>query len=119
MKAYSNELRQKIVEAVASGEGKTEVARRFGISRSSVKRYVAQMEQQGHLQPRPRPGRKTAISGEKLDKLKELIEATPDATLAEQSAQWEKEYGVKLSRATFSRTLKRMKFTYKKNSKSE
>jgi transposase len=41
MKAYSEDLRQKVVEAVEQrGTSKSEAARRFSISLSSVKRYT-------------------------------------------------------------------------------
>jgi len=41
MKAYSEDLRRKVVEAVEHrGMGKSEAARTFGVSLSSVKRYV-------------------------------------------------------------------------------
>jgi transposase len=40
MRAYSEDLRQKVVEAVERrGTSKSEAARLFGISLSSVKRY--------------------------------------------------------------------------------
>jgi hypothetical protein len=41
MKAYSGDLRKRIVEAVERGMGKSEAARTFGVSLSSVKRYVS------------------------------------------------------------------------------
>ena len=41
MKAYSEDLRHKILEAVERGMPKSEAARTFGVSRSSVKRYAA------------------------------------------------------------------------------
>jgi transposase len=40
MRAYSEDLRRKIVEAVQRGMGQSEAARSFGVSLSSVKRYV-------------------------------------------------------------------------------
>jgi len=40
MRAYSVDLRQKIVEAVWRGMSKAEAARAFGVAISSVKRYV-------------------------------------------------------------------------------
>ena len=41
MNAYPQDLREKIVEAVfESGMGKSETARAFGVSLSSVKRYA-------------------------------------------------------------------------------
>jgi transposase len=39
MKSYSEDLRHKIVAAVERGMSKTEVARLFDVSLSSVKRY--------------------------------------------------------------------------------
>ncbi len=39
MKAYSEDLRQKVVQAVERGMPKSQAARLFGISLSSVKRY--------------------------------------------------------------------------------
>ena len=38
MNAYSEDLRKKIVEALGRGATKSEAARSFGVSRSSVKR---------------------------------------------------------------------------------
>jgi transposase len=40
MKAYSADLRRKIVEAVTSGTPKAQVARTFGVGLSTVKRFA-------------------------------------------------------------------------------
>ena len=40
MNAYSEDLRKKIVESLDRGATKSEAARSFGVSRSSVKRYA-------------------------------------------------------------------------------
>jgi len=40
MNAYSEDLREKIVQALPRGTGKSEAARSFGVSLSSVKRYA-------------------------------------------------------------------------------
>lgn len=114
MKAYSEDLRQRIVEAVAAGMSKSEAARRFEVSLNSVKRYVKLKQHTGQLTPKIRPGKSASISGEKVELLRQQIKATPDATLAQRAEQWEQAQGVKLSRSTFSRTLQRLKITYKK-----
>ena len=57
MKAYSMDLRTKIVESVRRGVSKSETARRFGVSRSTVKRYVKQLDEQGSLAPKTAPVR--------------------------------------------------------------
>jgi transposase len=51
MRAYSPDLRQKIVDAVRCGLTKTETARTLSASRSSVKRYVKIDNELGSLVP--------------------------------------------------------------------
>jgi transposase len=50
MNAYSEDLRKKMIEALRRGMGKSEAARAFGVSLSSVKRYA-------HSCPRRTPAR--------------------------------------------------------------
>ena len=119
MKAYSEDLRERIVAAVESGMNKCEAARVFGVCLNSVKRYVSLKHSTGQLAPKPRAGQKANISGAKVEILRQQIKANPDATLQQHSDQWEQTQGVKLSRSTFSRTLKRHKITYKKKPKSQ
>jgi transposase len=47
MKACSVDLRTKVVESVGRGISKSETARRFGIDRSTVKRYVRRLDESG------------------------------------------------------------------------
>src|SRR5215213_8483722 len=62
MKAYSEDLRRKVVEAVEQrGRGKSEAARSFGVSLSSVKRYVGKARQGSSLSPRKHPGPRPKI----------------------------------------------------------
>jgi transposase len=57
MKAYSEDLRRKIVDAVRRGTSKRETASLFGVGLSSVKR-LARMEREGDsLAPKKPPGR--------------------------------------------------------------
>ena len=56
MNAYSEDLRKKIVEALRRGMGKSEAARSFGVSLSSVKRYASMAEEGKPLAPKKRPG---------------------------------------------------------------
>jgi transposase len=52
MKAYSVDLRTKVVESVRRGISKSETARRFGIDHSTVKRYIKRLDESGSLAPR-------------------------------------------------------------------
>jgi transposase len=40
MKAYSEDLRRKVLDVIERGLNKSEAARLFGVSLSSVKRYA-------------------------------------------------------------------------------
>jgi transposase len=51
MNAYSEDLREKIIEALGRGMDKSEAARTFSVSLSSVKRY-AKLAQEGRSPPR-------------------------------------------------------------------
>jgi transposase len=61
MEAYSVDLRRKVVEAVHRGMGKSEAARSFGESLSSVRRYVAKADQGGLLSPKKHPGPRSKL----------------------------------------------------------
>ena len=52
MKPYSEDLRRKIVAAVEGGMPKTQAARLFGLSLSSVKRYCRLAAHEEPLAPR-------------------------------------------------------------------
>ncbi len=57
MKAYSEDLRKKIVAAIERGMPKTQAARTFDVSLSSVKRYARRVRQGDSLTPKKSPGR--------------------------------------------------------------
>ena len=66
--AYLGDLRKKIVEALRRGATKSETARTFGVSRSSVKRYARLAEQVRSLAPKKRLGSKPQLD-ERVTKL--------------------------------------------------
>ncbi|GHO81910.1 hypothetical protein KSD_96810 [Ktedonobacter sp. SOSP1-85] len=47
MKAYSQDLRERVLRAVDRGCPRTEIVRLFGISRASIKRYIKQRRENG------------------------------------------------------------------------
>ena len=66
MNAYSEDLRQKIVEAVHRGTPKSEIARLLGVSLSSVERYARLAREGKPLLSGPQPHREEAFSKVKL-----------------------------------------------------
>jgi len=114
MNAYSEDLREKIVEALWRGKTKSEAARSFGVSRSSVKRYAKLAEQGRPLAPKRRPGSKPKM-GETARKLLEAdLEERPAATLTERREYLGRVAGVQVSESTVSRMLRRLDFSRKK-----
>src|SRR5215208_7248672 len=114
MKPYSEDLRRSIVRAVeAGGTSKSAAARLFGVSLSSVKRYLRLAEQGVSLAPREGGGRppKTDQTTEKL--LKEDVEERPAATVSERRRFLERTMGNALSDSTVKRLLKKLSFSRK------
>ena len=82
MKAYSEDLRQKVVEAVQErGTSKSEAARLFGISLSSVKRYTRLASRGEPLAPRKGGGRPPIADDTTKKLLEEDIRNRPSATI--------------------------------------
>jgi len=63
MRAYSIDLRKKIVKSVRGGVSKSETARRFGVNRSRVGRYLKQLDEEGSLLPKKAPGSPPKLDG--------------------------------------------------------
>jgi transposase len=114
MKAYSPDLRSRILTAVDAGDPKAQVARRFGVSRATVKRYVVLRRTTGSITPRPRPGTRPRLSREYDPALWAQLEAHPDAVLEEHCRLWTESQGMEVSTATMCRAIHRLGWTRKK-----
>ena len=115
MKAYSEDLRQKVVEAVRQrGTSKSEAARVFGISLSSVKRYTRLASQGEPLTPRKGGGRPQIADDSTRRLLEEDIRTRPSATIKERRRFLTSFAGKSLSEVTLRRLLKRMGYSRKK-----
>lgn len=113
MKPYSQDLRMRIVKAVQEGTSKSGAARLFGVSLSSVKRYVRIANRGSSLEPRKGGGRppKTDQTTQKL--LEEDVRERPAATVAQRRLFLEHATGKSLSISTVGRLLKRLGFSRK------
>jgi transposase len=115
MNAYSEDLRTKIVEAIEKGMGKSEAARTFGVSLSSVKRYAKMADEGRSLAPKKRPGSKPKL-GESARRLLEAdLKERPAATLLQRCEFLDRVAGEKVSESTVSRMLKWMGWSRKKD----
>jgi transposase len=57
MRAYSYDLRQRILHAVDQGKSRAEVIKTFDISRATIKRYLKLRRETGDVKPKAIPGR--------------------------------------------------------------
>jgi len=113
MKAYSEDLRTKILEAVDRGMPKSEAAKTFGVSRSSVKRYAAARREGRPLAPRKHPGSKPKLDQRARKILQADVEDRPSITLKERCRFLKEIVGVSVSESTLSRLLRKMGFSPK------
>ena len=95
------------------GMGKSEAARTFRVSLSSVKRYVAKANQGSSLSPMKHPGPRPKIDARARRLLEADVESRPAVTLRERCRFVAGVAGVCVSESTLSRLLKRMGFSPK------
>ena len=114
MKAYSEDLRKKIVASIERGMSKAQAARLFDVSLSSVKRYSRTASQGGSLEPRKSPGRPRKADEKAQLLLRKDVEERPAATISQRRRFLEHLTGTTLSDSTVRRLMKRMGFSQKK-----
>jgi transposase len=115
MKAYSEDLRIKIVEALQRGTNKSEAARTFGVSLSSVKRYAKLSTNGGSLAPKKSPGKRLKIDETARRLLEADLNERPTATLYQRREYLRMIAGVEVSQSTLSRMIsKRLQWSRKK-----
>jgi transposase len=115
MDAYSEDLRRKIVEAVQQRRmNKSEAARAFGVSLSSVKRYVKAVQEGRSLSPGKAPGKRPTLDEKARRLLEAHMEERPFAKLSERREYLKKVAGISVSESTLSRTVRSMGFGRKK-----
>ena len=115
MKAYSEDLRERVVRAVAIGTPRKEVAATFAVSVPTIERWLRSKRETGSLAPRPVPGPVAVKTDALVAALPERLAERADATLAEQCSWWREASGVEVSTATMSRALTRLGCTRKKS----
>jgi transposase len=114
MKAYSQDLRQRVLRAVDQGRTQAAIAEGFAVSVATIKRYLKQRRENGHVLPRPIPGRPAKKGDALREQLLPQLQAHPDATLEEHCLMFQAEHGLPVSRATMSRAIASFNWTRKK-----
>jgi transposase len=113
MQAIPVALRKRIIELYEQGRSTQEIAQFAGFCVAAVRRVRQQFRQRGTLEPQThRCGRKTLLTKERKRRLRELLTAQPDATLAELGGRMDRSFRT----STIDLWLRRLGWKFKKNS---
>jgi transposase len=113
MRAYSEDLRKKIVAALERGMPKAQAARTFDVSLSSVKRYARSVRRGDSLTPKKSTGRPRKVNESAQVLLKEDVKERPSATIGQRRRFLEHITDTTLSNSTVRRLMKRLGFSQK------
>lgn len=113
MKAYSMDLRERVVAACDARDGtRDRIAARFSVSVSWIRDLLRRHRETGSIAPKPHGGgRAPAFDGPGSTRLREAVRADDDATLEELG----RAAGVECSVPAVCRTLARLGITRKKS----
>jgi len=112
MRSYSMDLRERVVAACDEGiDPRAEIAERFRVSESWIRRLLQRRRETGSLAPKPRGGgQPPAFDTAAAERLRGAVAADPGATLKELAAA-----GVACSTSATDRALRRLGVTRKKS----
>jgi transposase len=113
MKAYSTDLRERVIADCDARDGTREqIAARFSVSIAWIRKLVRQRRETGSIAPKPHGGgRAPAFDDEAARRLREAVRADNDATLAELAHA----VGVSCCASAVYRALARLGVTRKKS----
>ena len=112
-KAYSGDLRERVIEAVEhEGASRREAAERFGVSASSGVKWLQRWHETGSATAKPRGGSISPLE-EHAAVILGLVAEQPDLTLEESVAELLKRR-IRTSQSALSRFFRRHGITFKK-----
>jgi transposase len=108
MRAYSRDLRIRVLNAYLNDEGsQREIARRFEVSRGFVQNVLRRYSETGDVERKSSNGSpRKKIGQQEIRVLRELINDEPDATLDELCHGFAGRTHIKVSVATMHRAVK-------------
>lgn len=112
-KAYSQDLRERVIEAVEAGQTRHAAAARFKVSASSAIRWVQRWQVSGESAAKPRGGSTSPLEDHEAVLLSVAAEQ-PDLTLDELCGVL-RQREIATSRVSLCRFFARHGFSFKKN----
>lgn len=116
MRAYSQDLRERILRAVVGREASQEaIARRFAASRSFVERLWQRWRRTGSCAALPHGGGRSRSLRPAEGLLRQLVAEDPDITLATLCTRVERRLGIGVSAKTMCLAIQRLRLPRKKS----
>jgi len=117
MKAYSQDLRERVIRQWEAGTSQAELVNLFAVSMGSVKRWIRQYRTTGSVAPKVRQHWPHTIGPEDHAALRAQVAQLADATLEQHVAAWAQTQGVQVSISTMWRALMALGWPLKKNAR--
>ena len=115
MKAYSLDLRQRVLAMCDADRTTREVARVFAVSEPWVRRLKQRRREDGNIGPRPSGGRRYGhFDPVRLEQLERWLRKEPDATLECLLGRIQREMGLRCSLMAVCRAVKKLGWSLKK-----
>lgn len=115
MRGYSVDLRKRVIKAVEEEKQSVkEVAKRFGLSRWSVNRYLNR-NKEGNLAATKPPGRPKRLDADALQVLENQVKAHNDWTLEQHAKALQETKGISLKKSSIGNYFKLLGITIKKD----
>ena len=111
-KSYSCDLRQRVIGMVEAGASRHEAAEHFGVSVSSVVKWMQRWNESRSVAPKPRGGSIAPLEHQ-AECIMAVITRQPDLTLVETAAELRR-HRIRTSRSSLSRFFHRHGITFKK-----
>ena len=109
-KAYSNDLREKVMKKAESGMCILHLAKAFNIGRATIYRWLERKGKLGHVRPEEKWQKGHSHLIKDLPGLLKYVSKNPGKTLDELAQGWGEGCGM-----TIARALKKAGYTHKKN----
>jgi len=112
MEGISMDLRRRVIADSDAGMKTQDVAAKYHVSKSWVRGLKQRRRKTGSIEPLPPSGgRPLKIAGDREERLKQLVEEHPDATID----QLHSRLRVRCCRSTIHEALRRLNLTHKKS----
>jgi transposase len=108
MKAYSEDLRERVIRAWQDGKTQDWIAKMYRVSTGSIKRYVQRYQATGGVVATVQRRQEPRISRQYEPALRALVAREPLAKLEWYCAEWQRETGIRVGTKTMSRMLVRL-----------